>query len=91
MSEANSRELFNVTNILVTIAIAANGVIWWSLNGIDSKLFTHLTNHEIHTPSSIVVSKAEFLLYQNMRDKQMQDVKDMVSEIRTDLKNAIKK
>ena len=86
MSEANSRELFSVTNILVTIALAVNGAIWYSLAGIDSKLFTHLTNHEIHTPSSIVVSKAEFQLYQGMRDKQLSDFRDLVMEIRTEIK-----
>ena len=52
------------------------------LDTIDSKMFVHLTNEELHMPRSLAVTKAEFLVYQNMRDKQMADIKDLVYEIR---------
>lgn len=51
------------------------------VNDIDSKIFVHLTNHDLHTPQSLIVTKAEFLVYQNMRDKQMADMKEIMVNI----------
>ena len=48
---------------------------------IDSKIFKHLTNDELHAPRSLVVTKPEFLIYQDMRDKQMTDIKKSVDKI----------
>ncbi len=61
------------------------------LKGKDEKLFKHLTNDEIHTPKSIVVSKAEFDIYQVFRDKQMSDLKDTFSKGIDDIKRSIDK
>ena len=42
----------------------------------------HLQNSGIHIPRETVVSKDEFCLYQTMRDRQMTDIKDELSEIK---------
>ena len=39
-----------ITPTLVTISIAFLGVINYQLRTLDSKIFIHLTNHEIHIP-----------------------------------------
>ena len=60
-----------LTPILVTIAIATltglrsdisnfKADIKYQLTDIESKLFKHLTNDEIHSPRSQTVSKAEY-------------------------------
>ena len=49
---------------------------------IDGKMFIHLTNAEIHIPRSTVVSRDEFSLYQTMRDKQMNDLKELLTSIK---------
>ena len=49
-----------ITPILVTIAIFFIGGISLQIKTIDTKLFTHLTNHELHVPRGIIVTKGEF-------------------------------
>lgn len=56
-------------------------VIDLHLSDIDNKMFTHLTNSEVHIPRATVISKDEFQLYQNMRDKQMGDIKDSLCRL----------
>jgi hypothetical protein len=63
-------------------------------NGIaelDTKVFKHLTNDELHPPKSIVVTKAEFSIYQEMRNEQMRSIKDVVKDqfeqLRIELRN----
>lgn len=86
------RESFRfITPLLVTIALFMLSGIQSNIKQIDDKMFKHLTNDEIHTPKSIVVSKPEFTIYQTMRDKQMSDIKEMVSELRGDLKCALER
>lgn len=70
-----------ITPFLLLVLTFIGGNINSRLNDIDNKLFKHLTNDEIHTPKTIVVSKAEFAIYQSMRDKQMDDIKNSVSRI----------
>jgi hypothetical protein len=65
-----------VTPILVTIGIFLMTNIMRQLEDIDAKLFKHLTNDEMHCPRSLTVMKPEFLIYQNMRDKQMDDMRE---------------
>ncbi len=48
---------------------------------IRNELFHHLTNSEIHSPKSLIVTRAEFDIYQIMRDKQMSDLKDGIIRI----------
>jgi hypothetical protein len=58
-----------------------------SVKDVDNKLFKHLTNDEMHMPRTVGVTKAEFMMYQTMRDEQIKDIKDAV----LDIKNLIKK
>ena len=61
------------------------------LEAIDHKMFTHLTNDELHMPRSLTVSKAEFLVYQDMRDKQISDIKEAVCDIRKSVERVMGK
>jgi len=69
-----------VVGILVSIVLG-------QVNKIDDKLFKHLTNDELHAPRSIVITKPEFMFYQQMRDEQMVSIKDAVCEIKALVKN----
>lgn len=79
-----------VTPLLITVAIALLSILLSSVNSIDEKLFKHLTNDEIHCARSIMVSKSEFNIYQSMRDRQMFDLKDGISEIKLLLREHMK-
>jgi ACR3 family arsenite efflux pump ArsB len=68
-----------IVGILVSIVLG-------QVNKIDDKLFKHLTNDELHAPRTIVVTKPEFMIYQRMRDQQMEDIKDAVCDIRAVVK-----
>ena len=78
--------MFNVTNLLVVIALTINGIIFSKLESIDEKIFCHLTNASIHIPRETVVSKDEFMIYQVMRDKQNADMKIALEEIKSILR-----
>ena len=52
------------------------------IKDVGDKIFEHLTNDDLHMPKTIAVTRAEFLIYQEMRDKQMDDVKGAVYDIR---------
>ena len=49
---------------------------------IQQQIFKHMTNDEMHAPRSIVITKPEFMLYQQMRDEQIKDIRDSVYEIK---------
>ena len=51
-SERIMKQFRWATPILVTIAIFLLGLILTKVGDIDSKLFVHLTNAEMHTPRS---------------------------------------
>lgn len=70
-----------VTPILVTVSIFILTNINARLGDIDGKLFRHLTNDEVHTPKSVVVTRAEFEIYQHLRDNQMEEIKTMVKDV----------
>lgn len=65
-----------VTPILVTVAIFILGNVFSTVNKIDDKLFKHLTNDEIHTARTQIVSKAEFDLISKIREDQYKDIKN---------------
>jgi hypothetical protein len=75
-----------VTPVLVTIGLFMIAGIKSDVKDINEKLFKHLTNDEIHSPRSMVVSQQAFTLYQTMRDNQMADIKLTLSEIKEILK-----
>jgi hypothetical protein len=69
-----------ITPILITLCLFLLNGIERKVNDIDDKLFRHLTNDELHSPRSLVVSKAEFNIYQEMRQRQMNDIRDILSQ-----------
>lgn len=71
-----------ITPILVTIVLFIVSLELTTISKIDNKLFLHLTNDNIHTPKDFVVTRAEFNLYQIMRDKQMSDVRDVLVDVK---------
>lgn len=91
-------ELFRwITPVAVTVAIfILSGLrtdvanfktdIKYQLCDIETKLFKHLTNEELHIPRGTIVNKSEFDLYQKMRDKQMDSMETMVRDIRNIIK-----
>jgi len=48
---------------------------------VDAKMFKHLTNDEIHTPKAIALTRPEFNIYQEMRTKEMNDLRDGICRI----------
>ena len=68
-----------ITPILVTIALWLLVAMDHKIDGIDDKLFKHLTNDEMHSPRSLTVGRAEFGLYQEMRQRQLVDIKDSLN------------
>lgn len=88
-SENDKANWFSVTNLLVVISIAANGVIFSMLSNMDNKLFVHLTNSNLHIPRETVVSKDEFTIYQLMRDRQVAGIKESIDRIELLLKEHI--
>jgi hypothetical protein len=71
-----------ITPFLLLVVTGYCSFISSKLTEIDDKLFKHLTNDELHAPRSLVVTKPEFLIYQTMRDKQMEDIKNAVLDMR---------
>ena len=55
------------------------------LKEVSTEVLHHLTNSDIHIPRLTVVSRDEFLIYQSMRDKQMDQIKDSMTRIEAGL------
>lgn len=85
MEEKNGKRQFSevfrwITPVMITIGIFILGGIQSTVKDIDTKLFRHLTNDEIHCPKSVVVTKPEFNIYQEFRQKQMTEMRDNLTE-----------
>jgi hypothetical protein len=62
--------VFNVViGIMGCFISALCGMNLWVLSGLDSKVFTHLTNHEIHIPRTQVVDSAIYELHCKQNDE----------------------
>ena len=61
------------------------------LKDYNTKVFTHLVNDEIHTPKTIVITKPEFLLYQEMRSQEMSNLREVQIEMARDIKDGFDK
>lgn len=57
------------------------------LKEVSAEVLHHLTNSDIHIPRLTVVSRDEFLIYQSMRDKQMDGIRDSMGRIETILED----
>ena len=51
------------------------------ISEIRQQMFHHLTNADLHVPKSIIVTKAEFDIYQMMRTREMGEIKDSLCTI----------
>jgi hypothetical protein len=71
-----------ITPILVTIGLFMIAGIKGDVEKIDAKLFTHLTNEELHTPRNLVVSQDAFTIYQTMRDKEILNIQEILKDIK---------
>ena len=61
-----------VTPILVTVNLFVLAGVSYQLNQIDAKLFSHMTNHELHISRRETVTKSEFDIHcQFARDNWM--------------------
>ena len=72
-SERIMKQFRWATPILVTIAIFLLGLILTKVGDIDSKLFVHLTNAEMHTPRTFLADymprpelEARFRYFENL-------------------------
>lgn len=74
--------LLFMLNILVGMAISQQVALSDKIGAMDTKIFAHLTNDEIHAPRSMFVDTATFNVYQKMRDTQTQDIDKSLREIR---------
>ena len=83
-------EIFRlITPFFLIVITYIGGNINTRLTDIDTKLFKHLTDNEIHSLRNLIVTKPEFLIYQEMRDKQMNDLKDLIIFNNKNLKERI--
>jgi len=74
-----------VSPFLLLVVTAIGGSINSKLSDIDSKLFRHLTNDEIHTPKSIVMTRAEYGIYNDAQEKCISRVYEELRAIREKL------
>lgn len=80
-----------ITPVGVSICIFFLTQILGNVHEINDRLFKHLTNDEMHCPKSVVVSKAEFLIYQEMRNKQMENLREDLNSRVSNLTKSIDK
>ena len=93
MTDANNKSWIEYFRLITPFMLVVLSFVGWSINlrietidkkiqSLDDKLFIHLTNEEIHTPRSLVVSQEAFMLYQSMRDKEIKIMADNIAEIK---------
>lgn len=59
------------------------------LKDYDDKAWKHFTNDEMHTPKSIVLTKAEFNIYQELRGREMSDLKELIITQTKEIKQSV--
>jgi len=75
-----------ITPILVTVSIFIAAMLLTKVNDIDNRLFTHLTNDEIHIPRGCVVSQAEFDMYAKFATQERVQVLKVLEKINDRIK-----
>ncbi len=60
--------------VVTTLSLFITAGLRNDIKEIDSKIFVHLTNHEIHIPRGQVVTKAEFDIYCYTSEKNLERV-----------------
>ena len=56
----------------------------------DEKVFKHLTNDEIHTPKSLVITKPEFNIYREYRTSEIENLREDVKCSLNEIKGMIR-
>lgn len=81
-----------VTGILSFVIMILISSLNTTVTEMKNQIFTHLTNHEMHTPRAVLdeamknkVSVDQFTLYQVMRDRQMADIKDSLQRVENEI------
>ena len=82
-----------ITPVLVMVSIAILGGISFQLRALDGKVFTHLTNHEIHVPREQMVLSGEFTMQSKFSNEKYDRLVEQLclfrEEIKTDMREAI--
>lgn len=85
-------ELFRlITPLMITVGLFMIGNINTKIDCLDQKVFTHLTNHDIHIPRETIVNKGEFELINNIRATQFAKIESALSELRAMIIENMKK
>ena len=89
MPEERRKQPFIVkfTASAVTISIFLTGILLNYITSIDSKLFAHLTNSDMHVIRNQIVSKGEFDIVTEMRKQQFAEIREQLSEIKIELRS----
>ena len=70
-----------LTPILVTVSLFLIASLKGDIEKIDIKLFNHLTNDEMHTPRSYIVTKSEFNIQKEYLKGNLSRVRLAVSKL----------
>lgn len=62
-----------------------------SIKELDDKMFTHLTNDEMHTPRGMAVTKSEFNMHRQFANQVKEAIEDSIITLSDDIKELIKK
>lgn len=57
---------------------------------LDTKIFTHMTNHDIHVPREYTVPKSEFELYKVLQKESIDFIKESLKRIENKVENGSK-
>ena len=79
-----------ITPTLVTLNLFFLGTINFQLHEIDSKMFKHLTNDEMHTPRGMIVTKGEFEMHCAFAKQNVDMILRSIEKTECDLKEYIK-
>ncbi len=71
-----------VTVFIFVITITINRVEK-KIEGVDSKLFTHLTNDTLHIPREQIVTKAEFTMHCNFAEENRNNIVNALEKLET--------
>jgi len=78
-----------ITPILVTVSIFIMGTVNYRVNSIDTKLFQHLTNHELHYPRSLMVSDAVFKEHNRVSEERYKYMEKTLEKFESSIKEYV--
>ena len=57
-------------------------LLFSKIDKLDEKIFTHMTNSEIHAPRTMFVSRAEFDVQCKLMEKEQTDILNAIKDLR---------